>query len=595
MNNSEKERVREATDIIQLVSETVQLRQRGAEFWGCCPFHDEKTASFHVSNETGLWHCFGCGEGGDVFAYVEKREGMSFIEALRYLADRAGIELHYSQTERKGPKRSDLLHALSAAEAFYSAQLLRSRSQDAENARKYLTDRNMSIDVATKWHLGFAPGHSLLSQYLTKAGYEKEVILAADLAVMRGNHLSDRFYERIMFPIHNEHGQTIGFGGRVINDTKPKYINSKDSQLWHKSKNLFGFDLAKTSIQDTKTIIICEGYTDTIALHEAGLTNAVAVLGTALTLDHIQFLSRFKPERIIMLLDGDAAGQRAQEKAVRFIDKTTAALLSVTLPNNSDPQEYLDTEGKEALLALLDKAAPLVDEVLSRKLFSIDLKNPGQKVSALQEVSSVLAPLSGSVVLDGYAIQIADYLGMAKNAVIKKIASAKNNMNNVNAESFYETSKAENTKQSPEEEMERGIAYILLNHPTLAQNYLSQLEDLSYVREQYKAIIWTLLAQNTVKSSKDAMQIARASVSEVDELMTKPPQGYTDTTSEELLKRLLCNHMLLDARVALRKLKAEMLTHVSLEDSKRIMQNIVNQQKRIYTLQDKLDKMQVIK
>lgn len=592
---SDKERVREASDIVQIVSETVELKQRGRELWGCCPFHDEKTPSFHVSPETGLWHCFGCGEGGDVFAYIEKREGMSFVEALRYLADKAGIELHFAEQTHSGPRRRDLLGALQAAERFYAEQLMRNPGAYVQQAREYLAARGMGLEVAKKWQLGYAPGNSSLSTALRQAGFSKEVLLAADLSVERQGRLRDRFYERVMFPIHDEQGQTIGFGGRVMGDAKPKYINTKDTQVWHKSKNLFGLDLAKAEIQAQKTVIVCEGYTDTIALHVAGFSYAVAVLGTALTLDHIQLLSRYKPERIIMLLDGDAAGQRAQEKAVRFIDKTSAALLSVTLPNNMDPQEFLTTHTKEEMQALLDGALPLIDEVLSRKLFSVNLQNPGQKVAALQEISRILVPLAGSVVLDGYAVKVADYLDMTKQAVRASITQAKPLEAEQSEQQPKPTSQPLQTnKRSPQAEIERSIAYILVNHPTLAAQAAERLQCLVYENDEYQAIVWALLALDANATPKDAVSAARASVENVDNILAKPPQGYSADLAESLLMRLLINHELLDAEARLRVLRAKVMQAGGVDDSKTLMQNIAKEQKKVVKLQQELDKSQVI-
>ena len=412
ITDEDKERVRQATDVLALVGETVELRQRGNSFWGCCPFHQEKSPSFHVDPQTGLWKCFGCGESGDIFAYVMKRENLDFPDSIRYLADRAGIELSEEQGAQRGPRRNRLVEALTAAEGFYCKMLLRGRGEGPDQARRYMAGRGFGAAICRSWHLGYAPGRGSLVSYLRGLGFTAQELLAADLAVDRGGRLSDRFYERVMFPIHDRQGKTIAFGGRVLGDAKPKYLNTKETPVFHKSKHLFAFDRAKDAMVATGEAIVCEGYTDVIALHEAGLTNAVAALGTSFSADHVQAISGFAKTRIICLFDGDAAGQKAAERAVQFVDKTRLEMVCVVLPDNQDPAEYLADHGVEAMRARLAEARPLMDFVFEKRLASFDLSVPGQRVAALDSLAEVLAPLSESVLLDGYVAQISQMLGM---------------------------------------------------------------------------------------------------------------------------------------------------------------------------------------
>ena len=330
ITEEDKERVRQATDFAALVSETVVLRQRGADFWGCCPFHHEKSPSFHINPSTGLWNCFGCHKGGDVFDYVMARENLEFPDAIRYLADRAGIELSEERgSAARGPKRNRLMEALGEAESFYSTMLLRGRGEGNDAARKYLAGRGFGSAVCRRWNLGFAPGHGRLVAELRGKGFSSQEILAADLALERSGRLVDRFFDRVMFPIHDEQGRPIGFGGRVMGDGKPKYLNTKETAVFHKSKHLFAFDRAKETITARGTAIVVEGYTDVIALHEAGFTNAVAALGTALSLDHVKLLERFGAKTIICMFDGDAAGQKAAELEGPFDPNTQSRILSI--------------------------------------------------------------------------------------------------------------------------------------------------------------------------------------------------------------------------------------------------------------------------
>lgn len=516
ISQSDKERVREATDIVRLIGESTRLTMRAPhDFWGTCPFHNEKTPSFHVRSDLGNWHCFGCGESGDVFTFVQKREHMDFNEALHYLAERAHIEISETRSAaKKGPTRLELFSVLREASEFYQQQLMRSPS--ADKARAYAHDRGLNAEVCRAYLIGYAPGGKQLYSHLKKKGYSDEVMLAADLVRASSRGLNDRFFSRLMFTICDDRGNVIGFGGRVLDDSKPKYLNSKDSAVWHKSKNLYGLNLANKHIRETASVIICEGYTDTIALHETGFKNAVAVLGTALTENHVQLLARYKPERIIMLLDGDAAGQRAQERAVAYVDKTEAQLLSVTLPDGLDPAEYLSQYGRGALEQELSQANALVDDVLNRKLYHLDLSSPGKRIKALDDVAQVLAPLKSSILIDGYATEISDYLGFPKDKVLNRVNGAQPlSTSSDNTWTEKRTGQPPQQKHmqklSKAERLERHLVAYLAQDIGLAHAYEDELLHLDYASEQCRAIVWALLAlpqdatQNQIMTTLDVL------------------------------------------------------------------------------------------
>ena len=426
ITDEDKEKVRQATDFVQLVAETVELRQRGQEFWGCCPFHGEKSPSFKVNPNTGLWHCFGCGEGGDVFSYVQKRENLDFPDAIRFLADRAGIELSEERGGRRGPRRNRLIDCLAEAQSFYATMLMRGRGEGPDAARAYFGSRGFGGDVCRRWGLGSAPGRGALVSDLRSCGFSASEMIAADLALDRGGRPVDRFFDRVMFPINDEQGRPIAFGGRVIGPKKDtaKYVNTRDTAVFNKGKHLFAYDRAKETMAATGEAIVCEGYTDVISMHENGFTNAVAALGTAFRLDHIKLMERQRVNRIICMFDGDAAGQRAAERAVQFIDKTTAELRCVVLPDNQDPMEFLSAHPADELRPLLDAARPLMDFVFEKRLAGVDLGNPGARVAALESMAKVLAPLKKSVVMPEYAARLADALKMEVDDVKLAIREA---------------------------------------------------------------------------------------------------------------------------------------------------------------------------
>ena len=317
------QKVREASDIVAIVGERAPLRQRGRDFWCCCPFHNEKTPSMKVDPTLQLWHCFGCGEGGDVFGFVMKADDLSFPEAVRKLAERAHIDIE-SVRGRAGASSSykaRLKENTRSSVDFYHLQLMRSPAPDAAAARAYLAGRGMGGEVPRRWNLGFAPGGGALVRHLRALGFKPKEMVDANVAVERSGKLRDRFYNRVIFPIRDVQGEAIAFGGRVVGKGEPKYLNSQETPLFHKSQVLFGLDAAKAAMASTGVAVVVEGYTDVIALSEAGVRNVVATLGTALTRQHIRLLSRHAQRRIVYLFDGDEAGQRAADRALGFIDE----------------------------------------------------------------------------------------------------------------------------------------------------------------------------------------------------------------------------------------------------------------------------------
>lgn len=427
ITDEDKERVRQATDFVTLVSETVELKPRGQDYWGCCPFHQEKSPSFKINPSTGLWHCFGaCSEGGDVFSYVMKRENLDFPDAIRYLADKAGITLSEEAHVSKGPRKNRLIECLTEAENYFHSMLMRGRGEGPEAARAYLSGRGFGADVCKRWKLGYAPGRGALVAHLRKCGFTTQEMVAANLAVERNGRISDWFYDRVMFPIHDEQGRTIAFGGRITKkvENAPKYLNTRDTTVFNKGKHLFAYDVAKETIAAQSEAIICEGYTDVIAMHEAGFTNTVAALGTAFTSEHVKLIDRQRARKIICMFDGDAAGQHAAARAIKFIDKTTAAFLCVVLPNNQDPMEFLAESGAEKLRPILDSARPLMDFVFDATSAEFDLSVPGGRVKALEALASLLAPLKTSVLLSEYALRVADLLHIDAEEAKRAIKTA---------------------------------------------------------------------------------------------------------------------------------------------------------------------------
>lgn len=427
------QKVREASDLVAIIGERSPVKQRGRDFWCCCPLHHEKTPSFKIDPVLQLWHCFGCGEGGDVFGFLMKTEDLSFPEAVRKLAERAHIDI--AETGGRpgvaNSKKARLKAVCEATAAFYHTQLMRNPEPDAAAARSYLAGRGLGGDVPKRWQLGFAPGHGKLVRHLTAQGFNAEEMVEANVAMKdRGGKLRDRFFNRVIFPINDAQGECIAFGGRVIGKGEPKYLNSQETPVFHKSQVLYGLDHAKAAMAATGVAVVVEGYTDVIALHEAGIANAVATLGTALTLRHIRLLSRHAQHKIVYLFDGDEAGQRAADRALGFIDdsmtpeagRAKVELAAVTLPDNLDPAEFVGARGADALRALIADARPLLKYGIERRLAAHDLTSAEGRSRALVDALSVLAPIKDSLLAKDYAVQIASRCRAREEDVLDQLA-----------------------------------------------------------------------------------------------------------------------------------------------------------------------------
>jgi DNA primase len=413
------ERVREATDLVALVSESVALKKKGRLFWANCPFHGEKTPSFKIDPATQLWHCFGCGRGGDAFGFVMEAEHLEFPDAVRRLAERARIELVEEGSGGLPPGRKErLVAACGAAAEHFHRELTTSRSPGAVKAREYLTRRGFGSDVAKRWQLGYAPsGRDMLVRALLAAGFTREELVEANLALADGASLKDRFFDRIMFPIADVSGRVIAFGGRVVGDGHPKYLNSNETPIFYKSSTLYGLDRARNEIVRSGTALVVEGYTDVIALHEAGIGWAVATLGTALTERHLKLLGRFG-RRIVYLFDGDEAGKRAALRAAEFVDWSATPeagsarvdLQVALIEGGMDPADFVAAEGAEALTALIGSARPLLEFVIDTRLEGHDLASPEGRSAALADAARALTPVRDSLLGKDYMNYLADRL-----------------------------------------------------------------------------------------------------------------------------------------------------------------------------------------
>lgn len=446
ISDEDVERVRSASDLVEIASERLILKQKGRNFWCCCPFHDEKSPSMQIRPDLNLWHCFGCGEGGDVFDFVQRIENIDFPDTVRLLAERAHIEIVETQGGAQLPRghKERLIALCEETASFYHATLMRSTSEAAGKARTYLSTRGFGSSVSKAWMLGFAPGRGALVAHLRSKGFTADEMVDANVALRYDKgQLRDRFYDRVMFPIRDRQGRTIAFGGRIVaGESNAKYINSSDTLIFHKSSTLFGFDQAKGAICAEASVIVVEGYTDVIALHEVGVKNVVATLGTALTAQHVKTLRSMRPRKVIYLFDGDNAGQKAADRAVEFIDRGITPesgsdyleFLVTVLPDGMDPAEFAAARGKEGIDEVIAVSRPLIRFAIDRRLAAWDLKSPEQRARALSSAVTLLAPIKESIIAADYANYIADALACDLSLVQKALQAVRPQQANPKAE-----------------------------------------------------------------------------------------------------------------------------------------------------------------
>lgn len=421
LSDSFLEQLRANTDIESVISPYVNLRRRGKNLVGLCPFHNEKTPSFTVYPENGSFYCFGCGVGGDVITFVRRMENLDYMEAVKQLADRAGMALPedgYDDTLAK--KRTAVLAANRAAAKFFHSQLFTDRGRHALN---YFLDRGLTMETIRHFGLGFAPDDwRALKNHLNEQGFDDILLESANLLRRSDKNgkvsYYDNFRNRVMFPIIDPRGNVIAFGGRVLDDSKPKYINTSDTLVYKKSNGVFALNFAKNG-NDGK-LIIAEGYMDVIALHQAGFTNAVACLGTALTKEQANLLSRYANE-IILSYDADEAGQKATARALGIFGTTGMEIKVLRLTGGKDPDEIIKKYGAQRFRDIINGAANDTEYRLIRARQGIDLSTDDGKVKYLSAATEVLAGIPSPVEVDVYASRLANELGVDKLAIESQV------------------------------------------------------------------------------------------------------------------------------------------------------------------------------
>ncbi|MGB3911692.1 MAG: DNA primase [Pseudolysinimonas sp.] len=441
IRRSDIDEVRSRTNIADIVGDFVTLKSAGVgSLKGLCPFHEERSPSFHVRPQVGLYHCFGCNEGGDVFSFLQKMDHVTFAEAVERLAGRLGYELHYEdggQASDHG-NRARLLAANAAAEKFFQTQLA---TPAAQIGRDFLGARGFDAAAAQHFGIGFAPkSFNALGDALKKQGFTPEELTASGLLSTgdRGNAY-DRFRGRLIWPIRDVTGQTVGFGARKVlgddEDKGPKYLNTPETAVYHKSQVLYGLDLARRDIAKGKQVVVVEGYTDVMACHLAGVTTAVATCGTSFGVDHIKVIRRVLGDvdnsdtagtgEVVFTFDPDEAGQKAASRAFQEEQRFAAQTFVAVAPDNLDPSDLRTQRGDEAVRRLIADRKPMFEFMIRRVLARYDLETVEGRVGALRAAAPVVAGIRDRSLSDGYVRNLAGWLGMDPAEVGRMVRSAK--------------------------------------------------------------------------------------------------------------------------------------------------------------------------
>ena len=503
------DQVQNANDIVEVIGQVLPLKRSGRNLKACCPFHSEKTPSFMVQPEKQIFHCFGCGTGGNVFTFLMKYENAGFLEVLRRLAERAGIVLPETSEARRTERSENekLYEVYDQAAEFYHQQFL--DPAKGKIAREYFERRGYTAETAAELKMGWAPdGWRSLLEYLTKKGHAENILLRSGLisqSQTKGT-IFDSFRARLLFPIRNLQGKVVAFGGRVLKDgpdAGPKYLNSPENPIFHKRRELFGLQWAKKFIdRENPRLVVVEGYFDFLRLFQAGFKSTVATLGTALTPDHVQLLKRFAGEAIVVY-DGDKAGEAASIRGLEVFLEGGMSVRIVRLPAGYDPDDYVEKQGVEAFQKLLDEAGDFFDFKLETLTKRFNVKDSMGLMKITNEFLDTFTKVDNPVMLDRYLRRLAGSLGVEENSLRSELAKLKKKIESPRALSNFSLP-AGGSKQLPEEILLMAIA---AEEPRFWDLLISEVEETDLKESGSRELLNLFLTQRDEKNKLALPQI----------------------------------------------------------------------------------------
>ena len=509
------EEVRQRNDIVDIISGYVNLKKKGGNYFGLCPFHNEKSASFSVSPGKQMYYCFGCGAGGNVFTFIMNYENYTFAEAIKLLADRAGIALpeieDSKEAREKENRRKTLLQINKEAATYFYYQL---RAPQGRVGLDYLKGRQLSDETMNRFGLGYSNKTSNdLCQYLRHKGYPDELIRESGVAVFNEKYgMSDKFWNRVMFPIQDVNHRVIGFGGRVMGEGEPKYLNSPETPVFDKSRNLYGLNFARTARQDN--IILCEGYMDVIAMHQAGFTPAVASLGTAFTSGQANLLRRYT-ENVILSYDSDGAGVKAALRAIGILKEAGLTGKVLNLEPYKDPDEFMKNLGREEFAKRLLQAENTFFFELRMMQKQYDLSDPEAKTKFYNEIAKKLCGFSEEVERENYTEAVAEKYNISMES-LKKLVTGYAAKMGMAAEVIRpkQPVQQKNTPKEQQENVQKLLLTWLVEEPHLYKKIKKYITPLSFTNELYRQVAQELFPKLEEGKPNPAAIISRFSQEE---------------------------------------------------------------------------------
>jgi DNA primase len=490
-----KEQVRSHANIVEVVSGYVALKKRGRKHWGCCPFHGEKTPSFTVDEERNLFYCFGCHEGGDVFKFIMKSENCNFMDAVKFLANKYGIPIPERQKTAveiaREQKTKQVIETNELAARFYQACL--TKTPYGKAALTYLHNRGISDEIISSFSIGYALNNfDSLMNALGKRGYSQELLMQAGLAVPGKNSGAyDKFRNRVMIPIKDPRGRIVGFTGRILGDGMPKYMNTGETEYFIKRYLLFGLDIAVAEIRKTRQAIVVEGHMDAISLHAAGVTNAVASMGTAFAAEQARLLKRMADE-VVFCYDSDNAGRNASVRAVSIARAAGLKVRVANVPEGKDPDEFIRQHGKEAFLQVIAQGLEGIDYQVEETILQNNVTNLAGKVEAVSKIIPFLLECKNEIEAAEHIRKLAQRLTIDEGLIAEEYRKvAKKSGVQATAVVQQPAIKATYTAEQQAEEM---LLAVLLEHPTLALGCQDIVEEVGFVLEARRQIFECILA-----------------------------------------------------------------------------------------------------
>lgn len=515
VKQSDIEQLKDRVDIVEVIGSYISLKTAGpGSFKGLCPFHGEKTPSFHVRSSPAFYHCFGCGVGGDVFKFVQEMEKIGFGEAIEKLAQRSGYQLTYEDGEKDTSNRTLLLAINKEASEFFVSQLA---SDEGGTARDFLVARGFDLASIAPFGVGYAPkGWQNLSQHLSSKGYKTEDQALVGLLSKGDKGYYDRFRGRVIWPIRDQNSQVVGFGARKLyeEDQGPKYLNTPETPVYHKSTVLYGLDLARREIAQKREVVVVEGYTDVMACHLAGVKTAVATCGTAFGEDHIKLINRLlgqsvEPASVIFTFDPDAAGEKAALKVYGDANKFNALTFVAAGPSGLDPSDLRQQQGDLAIVEMLKQKKPLFEFVIQHRIAQFALTDVASRVAAARAAAPIIAEISDPALRSGYTRMLADWVSLEVSEVTSLVGDSRTSSMRQKVEPLR-TSEAIPPSSAPVDKFEQQIMQVVIQHPaSFSQSQLRRMQAAGLTSNQHRAVLDLVLEHiDSVQDSSFANLIA---------------------------------------------------------------------------------------